>query len=108
MLQLQGYNGDATYVPRANNPASYISRNPLTTIHADNPADHYIKHLIDYALLKSISLANIIQHFKQDPITQKKKKKKKKFSASKLVDCKKIYNGITNFRIKFHSKTISY
>ena len=75
MLQLQGYNGNAKYVPRANNPAGYISRNPLTTIHADNPADHYIKHLIDYALLKSISLANIIQHFKQDPITQKKKKK---------------------------------
>lgn len=71
MLQLQAYNGNAKYVPGANNPAGYISRNPPTTIHADNSDDHYIKHLIDYALPKSISLANIIQHFKQDPITQK-------------------------------------
>lgn len=72
VLRIQSYNYDIKHEPGVTNLADALSRLSLSDEnHFDKPADQYVNQLLEYAVPKAVTLANVIEATKQDDILQK-------------------------------------
>ena len=67
LLRLQAYQYEMKYIPGKSNAADILSRSPLKSINADNPADHFIATVVHHAVPDAISLHDIINATQADP-----------------------------------------
>lgn len=71
MLHLQQYDFVLEYQPCATNPADYMSRHPSPSTSTVEPnAEEHINFIVDNAVLKSISMDEIIAATTPDPVLQ--------------------------------------
>lgn len=72
-LRLQPYDITVTYKPGSENPADYLSRHPSNdligdSLHASKVAEEYIQYIIDNSTPKSMTLQEVAEATKSDPV----------------------------------------